>query len=404
MLGDLLALYPAAPWLLIVMTAAATAGLVREYRLRRRLEARSRAILSASFADLAILDRHGIIEACNQNWTRTRAHDTTNPFTAANPGQPWLTDAPAAPADARAELARVREALVAVLGGREPERTLECEWQSAHSRRSSHLRVRAMEGSDGGAVIAHLDVTARKRVEHDARHALHELAHMNMRAGMGELVSTVTHELTQSLTASLGNAQALKRILASGRAAEHDLIPIADDIAAANYEATQVIARIRQMMRKEQYDIQPLDLNAIVLDVVQVLNSSAVNDGVLLVADLDPELPPITADRVQLRQVAMNLVLNAVQATRSHPIDPAVVRIATAAANSHVSIIVDDAGPGVAAEAMPRLFEPYFTTKADGLGMGLSISRSIVESHGGSIGFANVSHGGARFTVTLPVD
>jgi len=100
----------------------------------------------------------------------------------------------------------------------------------------------------------------------------------------------------------------------------------------------------------------------------------------------------------------MNLVINAVQATRGGPVHPPVVRIATAGADSVVSITVDDAGPGIAADAMPRLFEPYFTTKANGLGMGLSISRSIVESHGGSIAAANIPAGGARFTVILPTD
>ena len=100
----------------------------------------------------------------------------------------------------------------------------------------------------------------------------------------------------------------------------------------------------------------------------------------------------------------MNLVLNAVQATCRGPAHPPVVRIATAGRNSEVSMTVDDAGPGIAADAMPRLFEPYFTTKANGLGVGLSISRSIVESHGGSIAAANIPNGGARFTVILPTD
>jgi two-component system sensor kinase FixL len=231
---------------------------------------------------------------------------------------------------------------------------------------------------------------------------MHDLAHMNMRAGLGEMVSAITHELTQSLTASLGNAQALKRMLAAGPVTNEDLIAIVDDIAAANREATQVIERVRQLMRKEHFDTQPVDLNTVVMDVVQVLNSSAVNEGVLLVADLDPDLPAINADRVQLRQVAMNLVLNAVQATGRHPVHPAVVRVATRGSNSHVSVTVDDAGPGIAPEALERLFEPYFTTKEDGFGMGLAISRTIVESHGGSIEAANVPRGGARFTVTLP--
>ena len=218
------------------------------------------------------------------------------------------------------------------------------------------------------------------------------------------MVSSVTHELTQSLTASLGNAQALKRMLPDPRVGREDLAPLVDDIAAANRDATHVIEHVRQLMRKEQFDMRPVDLNAIVMDVVQVLNSSAASEGVLLVADLDPDLPAINADRVQLRQVAMNLVLNAVQATRGGPVHPPVVRIATAAANNQVSITVDDAGPGIPADALPRLFEPYFTTKANGLGMGLSISRSIVECHGGSIAAANIPAGGARFTVRLPTD
>jgi two-component system, LuxR family, sensor kinase FixL len=291
-----------------------------------------------------------------------------------------------------------------VLSGREAERNLECDWRSGGERRSSHLRLCRLERRAGGAVVAHRDVTASKRLEIEAQRALHELAHMNMRAGMGELVSAVTHELTQPLTASLGNAQTLKRMLADPRVAREDLAPLVDDIAAANRNATHVIERARQLLRKEPFDLRPVDLNAIVMDVIQILNASAVDEGVLLVADLDPDLPAILADRVQLRQVAMNLVLNAVQATRSHALQPPVVRIATFASENYVSVTVDDEGPGIPSEVLPRLFEPYFTTKVNGLGVGLSISRSIVESHGGSIAASNVPRGGARFTVILPAD
>jgi signal transduction histidine kinase len=390
-------------WLLLILIQSGSLILMtREYRRRRNVEARIRAILSSSFTDLAILDRNGVVEDCNDKWAGAR--EAANPFTAAKPGEPWLRDPHATPSDDPGEISHAQDALVAVLSGREAERTLECDWRIGGERRSSHLRIRRLDRQEGGAIVAHLDVTASKRVEVEAQQALHELAHMNMRAGMGELVSAVTHELTQSLTASFGNAQALKRMLNDPRLTREDLAPLVDDIAAANRAATHVIERVRQVMRKEQFDMQPVDLNAIVMDVVHVLNSSAVNEGVLLVADLDPDLPAISADRVQLRQVAMNLVLNAVQATRTRPATPPVVRIATEGANRHVSITVDDAGPGIPAEVMPRLFEPYFTTKADGLGVGLSISRSIVESHGGSIAAANVPHGGARFTVILPTD
>ena len=173
-----------------------------------------------------------------------------------------------------------------------------------------------------------------------------------------------------------------------------DLAPLVDDIAAANRDATHVIERARRLLRKEPFDMRPVDLNAVVMDVVQVLNSSAANEGVLLVADLDPDLPAIHADRVQLGQVAMNLVLNAVQATRSHAAHPPVVRVATVAAEDHASVTVEDAGPGIPADVLPRLFEPHFTTKANGLGVGLSISRSIVESHGGPIAAATFRRAG----------
>jgi C4-dicarboxylate-specific signal transduction histidine kinase len=387
---------------LLLMLGATVIVLIAEQRRRRSVEARSRAILSSSFTDLAILDRHGVVEDCNDRRSGTR--DSANPFTAAKRGEPWLPDSPAMAPDDPAGIAGVRDALLAVLSGHDAERTVECDWKTAGGHGSSRLRFCRIERREGGAIVSHLDVTASKRVEGEAQKALHELAHMNMRAGLGELVSAVTHELIQSLTASFGNAQTLKRMLLDPRVTREELAPVVDDIAAANRDGTRVIERVRQLIRKEPFDLRAVDLNAVVMDVVQVLNSSAASEGVLLVADLDPELPAINADSVQLRQVAMNLVLNAVQATRGGPVHPPVVRIATAGADSVVSITVDDAGPGIAADAMPRLFEPYFTTKANGLGVGLSISRSIVESHGGSIAAANIPAGGARFTVILPTD
>lgn len=243
----------------------------------------------------------------------------------------------------------------------------------------------------------------RRRAEAQARKSLHELAHLNMRATMGELVSSVAHELNQSLTASLANAQALKRMVANRGLANADVTPIVEDIADANLHAADVMARIRALMRKEALDIRMFDLNTVVSDVVGMMISPAARDGIRLVADLDPQLPHVFGDRVQLRQVAMNLVLNAVQATQHEAAASPMVRVATAGQNGAVSLVVEDTGPGVAAEALPRLFEPYFTTKKEGLGMGLSISRTIVESHGGSINAANLPQGGARFSVMLPV-
>lgn len=386
---------------LALAIVAVVAAFLAERRLRRRAEARNRAILASVFADLAILTHDGVVEACNENWSR--ATGTSNPFTSARVGERWIQTQLAQSVESGADLRRIHDALDVVLAGQEPEQTVEYAWQDGASWKWSHLRLRGLERVDGGAVVAHMDITARKRIEAEAQSALHELAHMNMRAGMGEVVSAVIHELTQSLTASLSNAQALKRMLAEHRLAYEDLPAILDDISDANRQASEIIGRIRALMRKDDFDMQPLDLNVIVMEVVQVMYSTAANDGVLLVADLESTLPPILADRVQLRQVTLNLVLNAIQATRGHQSVSAVVRVSTAHGNGSVSMTVDDAGPGVDEAAIPRLFEPYFTTKPNGLGLGLSISRSIAQAHGGSIRVENLPQGGARFSVALPV-
>lgn len=243
----------------------------------------------------------------------------------------------------------------------------------------------------------------RRRAEAQARNTLHALAHLNMRAAMGELVSAVAHEISQSLTASLANAQALKRMVAADRLHHDDVSPIVDDINQANLRAADVMARIRAIMRKEDPGVTVLDLRAIVNDVVRLLDAQATNDGVRIIADLEPDLPSVSGDRVQLRQVVMNLVLNGVQAARMRNASPSFVRVAAARRDGRVSLVVEDSGPGIGEDAIDKLFEPYFTTKQDGLGVGLSISQSIVESHGGSIGVANLPQGGARFSVTLPL-
>ena len=166
--------------------------LIAEYRRRRSIAARTRAILSSSFTDLAILDRNGVVEDCNDTWAAARRLRILSPRR--NPANGGCLIRSTRAREDVAEIARVRDALGAVLSGREAERTLECDWRSGGERRSSHLRLAAWSVERGGAVVAHLDVTASKRVEIEAQRALHELAHMNMRAGMGELVSAVTHE------------------------------------------------------------------------------------------------------------------------------------------------------------------------------------------------------------------
>jgi C4-dicarboxylate-specific signal transduction histidine kinase len=387
--------------IVFALQAGVIAALLVERRLRRRAESQNRAILSSMAADLALVSRTGIVETCNDNWMRSLG--AANPFIIRGIGRPWIPAAADVPAENQGDLTRLREALDEVLAGGDNEQIVEYAWQTGSHRRWSHVRLRRLDRPDGGAVVAHVDITPRKRMEAENQNTLHELAHMNMRAGMGELVSVVTHEINQPLTASLGNAQALRRILSSNAApAGAELVPIVEDIIDANRRAADVIGRIRTVMRKEEFEMQPLDVNAIVAEIIRMLNPSAAHDGIVMAADLDPALPQIPGDRVQLRQVAMNLIVNAVQATRSRGGAPPMVRVKTSVRNGGVALMVEDGGDGVPEDAVSRLFEPYFTTKQEGLGVGLSITRSIVESHGGSIEVANLPEGGARFSVILP--
>jgi two-component system, LuxR family, sensor kinase FixL len=252
------------------------------------------------------------------------------------------------------------------------------------------------------AKVASIPPAARPDVDRDPR-KLHELAHANVRAEMGELLSAVTHELNQPITASLVNAQSLRQMLDDEQAPRAELVEIADDIYKANQRAADLISRIRVQLRKETFAVEPLHLNQLVTEVMQIVKPSATNDGVHLAVTLAPDLPAVAGDRVQLRQVVMNLILNALQAVRTLGAMPATVQVTTTAQSGQVMLVVEDTGPGVKQDELPRLFEPYFTTKEDGLGIGLSISRSIVEAHGGRIEIVNRPQGGARVSVVLPV-
>jgi signal transduction histidine kinase len=384
----------------ISLQALIIGALLIERRRRRRTDAQNEAVLTSLSADLAVIDRHGGVVSTNDSWARAAAvHE--NPFIRGGQGEQWLPETGSQADDV--DSGRMREALFAVIEQGEEERIVEYAWPAAgRQRRWSHVRVRRMPRGDGGAVVTHADITARKRAETDVLRTLHDLSNLNLRAGMGQLVASVAHEVNQPLTAALANAQALKRLIAAGRAEPAEVGQILDDIIESNQRATDVIRRIHKMLREEEFELRALELNAVVSDVVRLMTLSAANDGVALVANLADALPPVRGDRVQLQQVAMNLVSNAIHAARSHLSPHPVVHVATRLEGGQVCLVVDDTGPGVDDSAMLRIFEPFFSTKRDGLGVGLSITRSIVEMHGGRIEVTNLAPGGARFAVTIP--
>jgi signal transduction histidine kinase len=229
-----------------------------------------------------------------------------------------------------------------------------------------------------------------------------EISHVHRVAALGELSASLAHELKQPLTAILSNAQAARRYLAQPVPNHDEIRQALGDIIDDDNRAVDLIGRMRSLLKKDAFEPVSVDVNAVVSDVARLVANAARMKQVTFHVALAPSLPPVRGDRIQLQQVVLNLAINAVEASAASSGRPAVVRIGTSAgSNHHVEVAVSDNGPGIAAADLQKIFEPFFTTKTDGLGMGLSISRSIVEAHGGRI-WADASPEGATVRVALP--
>jgi PAS domain S-box-containing protein len=248
-----------------------------------------------------------------------------------------------------------------------------------------------------------VDVTARKHAEQEARQLRDELAHAGRIATMGEMAAALAHELNQPLAAILSNAQAATRFLSGPNPDLAEVCDILHDIADDDARAGEVIGRIRSLVKKDSTELRTVNLNTILEEVIVLLHSDAVIRGVVISRELDLDLPKILGDRIQLQQVVLNLLLNAFDAMRDGLSRDRKVIVRSRHVDSEVLVTVRDSGPGILPEDMDKLFEPFRSTKPGGLGMGLSISRSIVASHGGRMWAENNRRRGATFSFTFPV-
>lgn len=231
---------------------------------------------------------------------------------------------------------------------------------------------------------------------HDAK-----LAHASRVNAMGELASGIAHELTQPLTAILSHSQAGQR-LASRPEMDRELIAAAFDATTRNAKrAGDILGRLRSWLTKGQPTIAPVDLSGVVVDVVQLLGSEAAQAGIALRVEPPKREPLVLADRVHMEQVVFNLVRNAMDALRDRGPGRA-IDIRWGNENGHVELDVADNGPGFSAEALDHVFDPFFTTRADGMGLGLSLCTTLVERYGGTIGAENGPGGGAVLRIRIP--
>jgi signal transduction histidine kinase len=242
----------------------------------------------------------------------------------------------------------------------------------------------------------------RLAAERQARENLAVVAHLNRVGAIGELAGSFAHELNSPLGAVLNNAQAARRFLAQGPEGTEDVLACLDDIVGDARRAGEVVKRMRGALRREDVRQEAVDVAALVRDAVRLVEAEARDRGVALEVAVAADLPALVGDDVQLVQVVLNLVMNAIDALAAVPPEQRHVAVTAVAVREGVEIRVADTGPGVPPAQLEKVFDPFVTSKPGGLGLGLAISRSVVEAHGGSIRTEPVSEGGAVFCVVLP--
>ena len=248
------------------------------------------------------------------------------------------------------------------------------------------------------------DITDRKQLEEESRQRREEVVRLSRINLLGEMTASIAHELNQPLAGIISNANAAERFIDRGDVDLSEVREILGDIASDAHRASDVIQRIRNTIKKGAAVREHMDINDVVTKVAHMVQPDARLHSCELVTSLEKSLPPIEGDPVEIQQVLINLTTNAFDAMKGIPAAERKVEISTSSDNGTVGLSVRDHGPGISADAKERLFEQFFTTKEDGLGMGLAIVRSIIEAHGGNIAADNVDDGGARFYLKLPVN
>jgi len=248
------------------------------------------------------------------------------------------------------------------------------------------------------------DITARRRAEEQARQHLQSLAHVTRVSSMGEMASAIAHEINQPLTAIANYTYASVRMLRSGAASQDEILEVLQRVAGEAERAGEVVRRMRSFVRGDEGQIQEVEANFLVNEVVRLAAAEARQNGVELDTRLEIGLPVVLADSIQIQQVLLNLVRNAIEAIAMSSAEARRIQLSTrASGEGMIEIAVSDTGPGLAGTDLEKVFEPFYTTKPEGIGIGLALSRSIADAHGGRLwATANAASPGATFRLTLP--
>ena len=358
----------------------------------KRSQARYRDVVESQVVFVCRLLSDGMLTFVNTTWCRFLGRDRMDML-----GRNFLEFfPPAARAVASTALERAQAS---------DERTAwECEvahvdgsrgWQSwvCHA-------IESLAGEPRELQLIGYDVTDRKRAEESSR----QLAQASRLAALGELTAMVAHEVNQPLCAILSNAEAAEMMLNSGQPSFDELREILADIRKDDLRADAAIRGIRSLLHRREYQPRPVDLGETIQHVFKMIAGDALHRRVPIRHDLPGDLPDVSGDRSYLEQVLVILMVNGMDAMRDTPETERDLLVSVSRrSNDELEITVQDRGHGIPAASMPQLFDSFYTTKSDGMGMGLSIARSMIGAHGGRIWAENRREGGAVFRFTLPV-
>jgi C4-dicarboxylate-specific signal transduction histidine kinase len=247
-----------------------------------------------------------------------------------------------------------------------------------------------------------MDVSGSKRAEEALRQAQADLAHVNRVTTMGELTASLAHEVNQPIAAAVTNANTCLRWLTRDHPDLEEARAAAIRIVKDGTRATEIISRVRLLFKKGTPEWELVDVNEVIREMIVLLRGEATRYSISFRTELAADLPQIMGDRVQLQQVFMNLMLNGIEAMKDVEGTRELAIKSQRAENEHILMSVSDTGVGLPPQQPDQIFNAFFTTKVQGTGMGLSISRSIVESHGGRLWATANSGRGATFHLTLP--
>ena len=369
-----------------------------------------RALLASLQDQVAILDADGTVIRVNDSWRRHAGMPSPCPFERVDVGDNFLLACRRAadivatmhPEDRDPASRRIFHGTAAVLLG-EYQR-YETDYELIHDGQHDWftMRVESLERADGGAVVTRANISVRRLAQAEVEEQRRQLAHLGRVAVLGQLSGALAHELRQPLAAILANAEAARHLVARARVDVEEIGTILGDVVAEARRAAAVIDGLRAMHQRRDMRLEPIAPEDLVRESLRLAHTEIMTRGVSATWVVESDLPAVLADRVQVQQVLLNLILNACESMGEKDAAERLLTLGASGCGSHVRFWVRDSGTGIPDALVENLFEPFVTTKPEGLGLGLSIARTVVDTHGGRIWAESTRGAGATISFLLP--